>query len=457
MAGAEMAVGGLSLGLQVCKGLITYLDDVKGADEQIAEVEKRMEKLAAHLESVESVVQKMEASAGRREKNAGWVMVCKDALEKTKSKFSVLTGEGGGTNGSGSGKTTFSVRMKTWKKRLLFPLKQGDFKFCKEVIGSIQQDLNTALAILISEQQAYSADAIKTQLAMQSEVLEQIHNKNESYQQVIVPALRDHCTSIQSAVHRISADNTDVLRSDISEVRTAINPLTGRMEQLSLDVSTVRSILENQITDVNLQRLFPKGPQDEFAKYADGSQRMEQAQIPNDSPSKRKGKTKNTNSLAFPQNLSCTCHTRSQTTVYLSQALHLSHTLTTLHHPPCPLSTLPSTSTMSNLHLRFSLCSLALKRKIHFAIALSRGLGSTSLLPALRSYRVVDAKTSPAFRLMATFGRRIGDRPDERAWEVVARKLWKVFEEGKASPYDRLANGWSLLHVSSPGHVSIFL
>jgi hypothetical protein len=115
-----------------------------------------------------------------------------------------------------------------------------------------------------------------------------------------------------------------------------------------------------------------------------------------------------------------------------------------VHNSTCPYAI---EDDVAELNVRFTMCSLALKRKTQLALALSNGAGSMSVKPALETYRVVDER-SPAFRLLASFGRRIGPEPDPLAWEKPARDLLKLFNTKRASPHDRLPDGQTLLHVS---------
>jgi hypothetical protein len=57
---------------------------------------------------------------------------------------------------------------------------------------------------------------------------------------------------------------------------------------------------------------------------------------------------------------------------------------------------------------------------------------------------------SPAFKLIASFARTIGADPGLESWRGPAQDLYKIFEQRKASPHDRLLNGQTLLHVCTP-------
>jgi hypothetical protein len=133
---------------------------------------------------------------------------------------------------------------------------------------------------------------------------------------------------------------------------------------------------------------------------------------------------------------SCTCRPRTGRVSYLRWPIDFSWDTRSGHSPGCPYTTFHPTVT--DMNLRFSLCGSGLRRKFEISIAISHmASGSFSISPALTCYRIV-SWSSPAFKLMRTYRNRT---------ELIPGKLLKLFQDGKASPYDRLENGDTLLHV----------
>jgi hypothetical protein len=142
---------------------------------------------------------------------------------------------------------------------------------------------------------------------------------------------------------------------------------------------------------------------------------------------------------------SCSCRPRPKKASYLRWPIDFSWGTRSVHNPGCPYTTFHPTVT--DMNLRFSLCGFGLRRKIEISIAISRmATGSFSVNPALTCYRIVQ-RSSPAFELMWTYRERV---------ELIPLELIKLFQDGKASPYDRLKDGSTLLHVryhnTKPSH-----
>ena len=91
---------------------------------------------------------------------------------------------------------------------------------------------------------------------------------------------------------------------------------------------------------------------------------------------------------------------------------------------------------------------------VNASIHLRRGAGGFSLSPILSCFRVV-SDDSPAFKLIRTqiSGAEAPSRPK---FDVVYRKLRKLFQDRRASPRDVNPHGQTLLHVSHLTTVSSF-
>jgi hypothetical protein len=133
---------------------------------------------------------------------------------------------------------------------------------------------------------------------------------------------------------------------------------------------------------------------------------------------------------------SCTCRSRPGRASYIRWPIHLSWKKRNDHDPGCLHTTFHPTVT--DMNFQFSLCGFGLRRKIEISIAISRmAPGAFSVNPALTCYRIVP-ESSPAFELMRTY---------QQCPDLIPGKLIKLFQDGKASPYDRLEDGFTLLHV----------
>lgn len=133
------AVGVVSLAIQVCKGLVWYINTARGADDRLSQIAAQTEYLATLLEWLESVSSKLNPGGLQAVTQEG-VIACADALEKIREK---LASSPGGKNGSNPGQ-----QLRSLKRRLSYPFKQGDIEFYKSALDSVQQNLSFALQIL---------------------------------------------------------------------------------------------------------------------------------------------------------------------------------------------------------------------------------------------------------------------------------------------------------------------
>jgi hypothetical protein len=140
----------------------------------------------------------------------------------------------------------------------------------------------------------------------------------------------------------------------------------------------------------------------------------------------------------------CGCRPFSQTSIYLKWPFYLSRKRTTTHRSDCPNASWERV--LTDINVRISLCSLALRNSFCFSIILSHLNGEVAIKPTLAIRRVVPT-TSPGFSLLLRLtGDEIFVTPD--LIEYTTEQLLRLFQIGEVSPYDRLADGSTLLHVS---------
>jgi len=143
----------------------------------------------------------------------------------------------------------------------------------------------------------------------------------------------------------------------------------------------------------------------------------------------------------------CGCRSRSETSVYLQWPFFLSRKRTTTHESHCPYAAWEVAVT--DVNIRLSLCSLTLKRKLHLSMMLSYlHWSEPQIKPDLKVRRVV-SNSSPAFQLLNAL-RFYGLEADDRisSFESIGDELLRLFQGRRATPYDRLEDGSTLLHVS---------
>jgi hypothetical protein len=142
---AGSAVGVVSLGLTVCKELISYVGHVKDRDVEVELISDRMEKLAEYLEQLQAIVNRVDSQTTTFGSNVtaiatSGIEACAAALRKIEAKLPSTTNL--------HNDTTFRGRARAWKTRLAYPFRRDDILFLKDMVESFQQNLTTALQAL---------------------------------------------------------------------------------------------------------------------------------------------------------------------------------------------------------------------------------------------------------------------------------------------------------------------
>lgn len=136
---AGTAVGIISLSLQICQGLVTYIDGVKHAKSKTEQIAAEMEMLADQLEKLETLISGFNTNQSV-ESTQKTITACALAIHHVHDKLKDLQ-----ANGNMGLRTKFNALIKT----LTFPFKESDVTYLKGVVNSIQQSLQIALCTLL--------------------------------------------------------------------------------------------------------------------------------------------------------------------------------------------------------------------------------------------------------------------------------------------------------------------
>jgi hypothetical protein len=142
---AGSAVGIVSLGLTVCKELISYVGHVKDRDLEVELISGRMEKLTEYLEQLQAIVNRVDSQTTMFGSNVtamatSGIEACAAALRKVETKLPSTIDP--------HNDTTFRGQARAWKTRLAYPFRREDILFLKDLVESVQQNLTTALQAL---------------------------------------------------------------------------------------------------------------------------------------------------------------------------------------------------------------------------------------------------------------------------------------------------------------------
>lgn len=132
------ALGAVSLGIEICKGLVWYIDSAKNTKERRDEIQGRMDRLADCLEALESLVEERGPSRSKTITQRE-ITACATAIENIRNKLSPASLVSGSKP---------KDRLKGLTRRSLYPFKESGIEQAKTAVEGIQHNLHTALAAL---------------------------------------------------------------------------------------------------------------------------------------------------------------------------------------------------------------------------------------------------------------------------------------------------------------------
>lgn len=135
---AGTVIGVISLSFQLFDKLSKYTNGVKDANTKAEQILTEMDDLADLLEQLETVTNKATTNKSAALVKHG-ICECARAIGMVKSKF--------GDNNLPTSRPWDKLRKTV--RRLVYPFKEADIKYWKDVLGYVHQNLNTALLALL--------------------------------------------------------------------------------------------------------------------------------------------------------------------------------------------------------------------------------------------------------------------------------------------------------------------
>ncbi|KAJ4294199.1 hypothetical protein N0V90_007889 [Kalmusia sp. IMI 367209] len=434
---ADAAIGSVSLAIELCKGLVWYIESARSAKDRLSQVAEDVSNLAVNLELLNSIIKTRPDSPSRDAALAG-IISCGKALEKIEKKL--------GT-GTQTDETNFRNHLRVLRQRLVFPFKQGDILFLKNTLEDMKHTLQLVLSMLQLEtlndtnrqvaQLVQSTDSSRCFLREQLKALQHESLRHKFYQNLLLRSTGDE------------------ISQRVIEVQAGANDVRNHLQPLALNVSTIStrlSQLEMKLNKMVLTKLDPPSVNKDISNFSDIAQdmmRIRRKIAKTTTPRKR-----------------CSCQDQINTTIYFRWPFQLERTQTIIHSPSCQYG--PIERTVTSLQMRFDMCSILLGQKVHIAFALSSGAGGTTVSKVVLECTRVVSESSPAFALVRSFyspAYRESPRYKElsskfhltnsdmarlyqwqeveniKLYQTTVETLAKLFQSGKASPYDKLSNG----------------
>lgn len=135
---AGSVAGILSLGIESCKLIVKYCDDLRGADDQIESIALKAGGLLSTLQQIDTLLKETDGvhpkiASDIREKvlqNESWITKINERV----ARLSMATSSNG-----------LSDKLRTTAKKAVFPLKKGSLVDTVEILQGLQMNLHTAL------------------------------------------------------------------------------------------------------------------------------------------------------------------------------------------------------------------------------------------------------------------------------------------------------------------------
>lgn len=138
---AGTAVSIISLGLQVCQGLVSYYQTYQGQDEKVADILRDVSSLKKSLEAIQRCLPKLNSGQLDTIAQAGdSVIECAAAVKKLEQ----LLAECHRT----AIPADFKERMQILARKVAFPFRQSTIKDLKDTVKGLQTNVVIALQIL---------------------------------------------------------------------------------------------------------------------------------------------------------------------------------------------------------------------------------------------------------------------------------------------------------------------
>ena len=144
---AELAAGGtaagfISLGLQVCSGLIIYCSAFKDIDKDHKRIIRRTQGLSDILEHLSSLLSSStldELPSSTRVKDR--ILECAEGIQELDTMLKGYTDQGFGSQ-------HLSRVTKNYVQRVLYPFRKSDLTSLNATLSDLQDNLNSALQLL---------------------------------------------------------------------------------------------------------------------------------------------------------------------------------------------------------------------------------------------------------------------------------------------------------------------
>ncbi|KAF4337431.1 hypothetical protein FBEOM_8708 [Fusarium beomiforme] len=325
---------------------------------------------------------------------------------------------------------TVKDKVRASYHKLTYPLRQTHLMQLGNALDNLCTPVNLAVQGLQLEMQAASSSAL-------------IVNTSR------VQQTADQVSTLTAAVSRLN-DPVSNIQSQLPSLQTSVDAVAP---QISL---MIQAQLKSQMEDIKLS--IREAESTSLQLHAETNELLSQLRIDarNPNPALYRLTSKPSALATVASSVStCSCRMRRLRTRKALRygPLYLVDELTTdiAHYKDCKFNFTDPKCTRS-VSLRSTGLSRLINKAVELTLHTTTGAGGFSISPSFTYFAEVDARISPAFRVMGLLmANRLGvlwavDTCPEHFFNLIICKLQAIFRSGKARPTDT-SDGRSLLHM----------
>ncbi|KAI8626019.1 hypothetical protein F5Y19DRAFT_448661 [Xylariaceae sp. FL1651] len=444
-----LALGVVSLGIQVYSGVKTYIDAITARGDELASIQRRVRDLQSLLRTIQSVERKLQQTATSPQLLTECLTHCETELQ---ALHSFLVGLCGTSTTPGH---DFAARIQEHAKKLSYYSHRKELSRLEMRLDKANQSLNTALEVAGIDATTYTIEGITdvqqsiSQVTTNVELVQQstshISTKVDQVQSQI-EGFHPTMKSLSSMPNTLGAISLELalIRQLISAPKSHPEQICEKMQQPKPWPNQTETPRATTAMTPLLAPINETTPSPSFTQLTPPGGFRTQA-------IEAEWVASLTN-RRFDLHRPCSClttppRTTSRTSLGFA-SFFVDYKVTCKHQPSCHLASRNRGSTTRELRL-------GLKNMKTFLFSISpsimfhlvHGFGNLSISPSLTCVRIIK-RDSAAFRIIDVIFNCINNTTDELAFRVVHKaleKLLHLFREGRFSLRDITTRGETIL------------
>ncbi|KEY74834.1 hypothetical protein S7711_06520 [Stachybotrys chartarum IBT 7711] len=440
---AELALGAISLGIQVCQGIAVYIGALNSRDEDLSAIRSQTQALEGIFRSIETHLQR-HGSLTAAQTSLDDIARC---LRSCQTELKVLDDLGNELLGrplSSSSALSFRDKLKEETRRLKYPFRKPEAERLLEQLRRVTDTLQLAIQVFSISQsrvEQHAATAGSELTCIRSE-LSALHGPFSGMKSQL-SGLQNESVAHVAELRSINTNLVNInaeLRQDIGQITQVLQTITLAEAEAKRDRAAILQLVAKPELLRNLCDQATQSAETTPASRHDGQ------------PVRRQ-----TPGMAF-----CTCPQKRTRKLHRSSygPFHFYKISSAFRHSVhCPVSSLGLAEEQQTWGcVLASVPALFIRKAVEVSYCMTAGAGGFSISPRFTYYCTVNATKSPVFRTIRTLMQSMSVRRptqyrgDEhfqwcRLLHVAMNKIIQSYRDKTASPFDVDDRNCSALHV----------